>query len=393
MSNIEKIEEISKQLGEPEWLSWWRKKAYEFAETFSRAEKYGIGIAALETSEDPDHAAQADYHVTPSKGIELYTWKEALGQEEIVPILERLLQSELLPPASSRDAALARAQFRTGLIVYVQPNLDDKGEIKIETLTLDTTLTLGSLADLVIVVVKTGAQFAMKNVLHGGEDTSVFGRTVFVLLEGDAKATIDSSASGSRGFISLEQYALVAGHAEMNWTEDPDTSARYRSKTTSLLLGEEATTETLHTLIGTGNSSYDIWAGSIHHANNTHSRVYALGLASDTSKIVYRGVVDMKKGIAKVDGTQEARFLIVSPKAEIDAIPELDIASKEVASTHKLSISHIRDVDLFYAKTRGIPENEARELAIEGFFGSLLSKIKKEELMESVRERIVKLTK
>ena len=82
----------------------------------------------------------------------------------------------------------------------------------------------------------------------------------------------------------------------------------------------------------------------------------------------------MKSGVSKVDGAQEARFLIVSPKAEIDAIPQLDIASKEVSSSHKLSISHIRDVDLFYAKTRGIPEGEARDLAIEGFFGSLLSK-------------------
>ena len=384
--------ELSKQLGEPEWLSAWRVKSYELSQAYPRVEKYGIGIAALEAGEDVDHASKAEYHVTASKGIELYTWKETLGQEEIAPTIERLLQSELLPEAASRDGALGRAQFQTGLVVYVQPNLDEKGESKIETLTLDTTLTLGSSSDLVIVVVKTGAQFSMKNILHGGEDTSVFNRTLFVLLEGDAKAEIDTSAQGARGFVGLEQYALVAGHADMNWTEDPDTDCRYRSRTTSLLLGEEATSETLHTLIGTGNASYDIWAGSIHHASNTHSRVYALGLASDASKIVYRGVVDMKSGVAKVDGAQEAKFLIVSPKAEIDAIPELDIASKEVTSTHKFSISHIRDIDLFYAKTRGISEREARELAIEGFFGSLLSKIKKEAIMESVSRRIAKLT-
>jgi Fe-S cluster assembly protein SufD len=101
----------------------------------------------------------------------------------------------------------------------------------------------------------------------------------------------------------------------------------------------------------------------------------------------------MKKGIEKVDGAQEGKFLIASEKAEIDAIPLLDIASKEVASTHKLSISHIRDVDLFYAQTRGIPEHAARELAIEGFFGSLLTELKQDEIMEQVRTRIHKLTK
>ena len=393
MSNTTKIEELSKRLGEPGWLLSWRHAQGVHAEDFAKDEKYGIGITALEIKEDPDHASQADYHVTPSKGLELYTWKEALGQEEIIPIIERLLTSGLLPKASSREGALARAQFQTGLVIYVQPTLDDAGIAKEETLTLDTTIPLGSSADIVIVIIKEGARFLMKTNIQGGEETSIFGRTVIVLLESDAKAEIISAASGTRGFISLEQCALVSAHSQMNWIEDLNGVLRYRSRTTTLLLGEEAKSETLHTLMSTENASYDIWAGSVHQASNTYSRVYALGLAADTSKIVYRGVVDMKKGVAKVDGAQEAKFLIVSPKAEIDAIPELDIASKEVVSSHKLSISHIRDIDLFYAKTRGIPESEARELAIEGFFGSLLSKIHKEEIMESVRVRIAEFTK
>jgi Fe-S cluster assembly scaffold protein SufB len=202
---------------------------------------------------------------------------------------------------------------------------------------------------------------------------------------------VTSRTFDARGFVTLENIALISSHSSCDLIEDPESPLRYRSHTNSLLLGEEATSEIFHVLIGTQNASYDIWAGAEHRASNTHSRVYGLGLGADASKIIYRGVIDMKKGIAQVDGAQEGKFLIISPKAEIDAIPELDIASKDVASTHKLSVSHIRDSDLFYAKTRGIPEAAGRALAIEGFFGALFHRIKKDDMMESVRTRIAAL--
>jgi Fe-S cluster assembly scaffold protein SufB len=276
--------------------------------------------------------------------------------------------------------------------VYVQPTLDDEGNPKEETLTLETTIPFGASSDIIIVIAKEGAQLKMESILKGGEASSVFVRTMIILMEGGTKATIISRTKDAKGLAMMEHAALVSAHASCGWVEDPQSAMRYRSHTISLLLGEEATSEILHTLIGTENASYDIWAGAEHCASDTHSRIYALGLGGANSKIVYRGMIDMKKGVHAVDGAQEGKFLIISPKAEIDAIPELDIASRDVASTHKLSVSHIRDIDLFYAKTRGIPEHEAREIAVEGFFGSLLSRIKKEEIMESVRERIAKLT-
>lgn len=311
-----------------------------------------------------------------------------MAQEEIAPILERLMTSELFPKPASHGSALGQAFFQTGLVVYVQPTLDDAGNAKTETLTLETTLPLGSASDMIIVVVKEGAQFSMESIIKGGEASSVLARTMLVLTENDTKTAIISRTQGVSGLVMEERIALVAHHASCDFVDEPQAPHHYFSRTNALLLGEEATSEILHTLIASQSARYDIWAGVEHRASNTRSRVYALGLAGDTAKIVYRGVIDMKSGVSNVDGAQEGKFLIVSPKAEVDAIPALDIASREVTSSHKLSISHIRDIDLFYAKTRGISDREARELAIEGFFGSLLEKIQKGDMMESIRERI-----
>lgn len=392
MSNTTKIAELSKRLAEPEWLLSWREARAEQAAALPVTEQYGISISGVSLGEENTFASFAEYQVTPSKGLELYTWKEAITQEEITPFLERLMTSELFPRASAHGVALGQSLFQTGLVVYVQPTLDDAGNPKEETLTIETAIPLGAASDIVIVIAKEGSQLKMESILKGGEASSMFVRTMIVLMESGAKAAIVTRTNGAKGLAMMEHAALVSAHASCDFVEDPQSAMVYRSHTTSLLLGEEATSEILHTLIGTENASYDIWAGAEHRASDTHSRIYALGLGGANSKIVYRGMIDMKKGVHAVDGAQEGKFLIVSPHAEIDAIPELDIASKDVASTHKLSVSHIRDIDLFYAKTRGIPEAEAREIAIEGFFGSLLSRIKKEEIMESVRERIARLT-
>ncbi len=387
------IEELSKRLVEPSWLSDWRMNRAEIAASLSQDATYGINISGVSLGEVSDFSAYPEYLVTPSKSLELYTWKEAMAQEEIAPILERLMTSELFPKPASHGSALGQAFFQTGLVVYVQPTLDDAGNAKTETLTLESTLPLGAASDMIIIVVKEGAQFKMESIMKGGEASSTLARTMLVLTENDTKTEIITRTEGVKGLVMGESTALVAHHASCDFIDEPQAPHNYFSRTNALLLGEEATSEILHTLIASQSARYDIWAGVEHRASNTHSRVYALGLALDTSKIVYRGVIDMKSGVGKVDGAQEGKFLIVSPKAEVDAIPALDIASREVSSSHKLSISHIRDIDLFYAKTRGISDREARELAIEGFFGSLLEKIKKGEMMEDVRKRIGGLTK
>lgn len=391
MSNLPDISDVSASLGEPKWLFDLRTQTFLKGEELPRGEKYGIAIPALEMDTVPEFRATAEYEVTPSKGLELYTWKEAVTQEEIAAVLERLLTSELLAPAQSLIAAFGRALFRSGLVVYVQPTLDDAGNSALETLTLNTTVPQGESADIIVVIAKTGSRLALKSLLTGGGERSCFARTIIVLAEEDARVEFSSSAHDLVGFISQESYLLTGAHSSVEWTEDPICNGKYRSVVHASLLGEGAKSEILHTVLASEHSAFDIWAGVDHAASDTYSRIFALGLAAGESRVVYRGKINMKQGVARVNGEQEGKFLIVSDKASVDAIPALDIASKDVHSVHKLSVSHIRALDLFYAKSRGLGERDARSLTLEGFFGTILNKIGKEALLESVRSRIAKL--
>src|SRR3989338_5616316 len=136
----EQIKQTSQILNEPCWLLAWRTKRAEIAETLTKTLKYGIGISGAlpqNIEDSPLHFDKtADYHVDASKGLELYTWKEAIAQEEIVPILEGLMKSEFFPSATDHFSGIAQALFRSGIVAYVQPSLEEDGTPREESLHL-----------------------------------------------------------------------------------------------------------------------------------------------------------------------------------------------------------------------------------------------------------------
>ena len=377
-------------LENPEWLSSWKGTAQEDAKRLSSVEHYGIGIDAVVPDTEPSAFVAPEYRVEASKGLELSTWKEALAQEETAVFLERLFSSTLIPSARTHLGALGRSQFASALVVYVQPTLDDAGIAIEETLLLETTLPPAQSADLVIIIAKTGSRFRLTERTIGGSDASVFARTTIVVTEEDAKVYGETSATAS-GFVHHEVVGIVGPYAAVKWREEPNVSGNYRSLTMLRLVGPSAEGEVLSLLIADGTRKADVLAEVEHCADETRARVLAAGVATDSARIVYRGNIRMKEGVHATDGDQEGRFLVLAPTARVDAIPALDIASKDVRSTHKLSVSHVKSDDLFYAQARGIPESGARTLALEGFFGTLVAKSAGAELSEEFRERIARL--
>lgn len=404
MSNVEKIIEISKNLGEPEWLLSWRMERLKLAEALPKSLKYGIGINAVLPDDSllpTPYSLISDYHVDASKGLELYTWKEVISQEEITPILEGLMKSEFFPKATNYYSGLAQALFRSGLVVYAPPSMGDDGVLKEEQLTIDTMVPEGSSADVIIIIAKEGAKLSLTTALSGpssvplsgttegkGEGT-VFARTVIVLTERDAHVRVTQKQTLTKGTTALIcARGIVAAHSSVSWSEVFGGEISLKSETENVLIGESARGEILQGIIARGGALYDIHSSEKHLADHTHSRIRAAGLGADASKTVYRGLIDMQEGICAVDGGQEARFLVLSKEARVDAIPSLDIASKDVQCTHKLSISHIRDTDTFYPKLRGLSDEESRQLFLEGHFAQVFSGEANEEIMKEVREKL-----
>jgi len=91
------------------------------------------------------------------------------------------------------------------------------------------------------------------------------------------------------------------------------------------------------------------------------------GLVADQSKAVFNGRIHIRKGALLADTSQLTQTLLLSPQAEINAKPQLEIEADDVKAKHGATIGQLSDDELFYLTSRGIGPTEAKRLIAEGF--------------------------
>jgi Fe-S cluster assembly protein SufD len=120
-----------------------------------------------------------------------------------------------------------------------------------------------------------------------------------------------------------------------------------------------------------------------HLAPNTTSDLLYKGALQDESRSVWQGMIYVAPGAIKTDGYQANRNLVLSPKARADSIPGLEILADDVRCTHGATVGKVDAEQVFYLLSRGIPEEEAKRVIVEGFFDPIMQRIP----FEGVRER------
>lgn len=104
-----------------------------------------------------------------------------------------------------------------------------------------------------------------------------------------------------------------------------------------------------------------------HKAAHTRSNTLLKGIARDTAQLSFTGKIIVAEHCPDTNAFLTERILLLSDTAKAEAIPELEILTDDVKCSHAASISHIPEEQLFYLKSRGIPQAEAEKLIIEGF--------------------------
>ncbi|WP_420466653.1 Fe-S cluster assembly protein SufD [Panacagrimonas sp.] len=129
--------------------------------------------------------------------------------------------------------------------------------------------------------------------------------------------------------------------------------------------GAQATVRGLFCIDGQGH--VDNYTRIDHHAVHGTSRELYRGLASDRGRGIFRGAVVVHPGAQKTDSEQRVASLLLSPGAEIDAKPELEIYADDVKCAHGNSFGQLDPAALFYLQTRGLPVDQARALLTLAF--------------------------
>ncbi|MCZ8131554.1 MAG: Fe-S cluster assembly protein SufD [Steroidobacteraceae bacterium] len=127
-----------------------------------------------------------------------------------------------------------------------------------------------------------------------------------------------------------------------------------------------------------------------HAAPRTTSVQVFRGVASGRARGVYDGKIVVAPGAAKSESSQSSRNLLLSPQAEIDSRPQLEILTDDVKCAHGATTGQLDEDMLFYLLSRGIDRATARGLLTFAFAEDVIAKLAIPTLRRSLEERVVR---
>jgi len=120
-----------------------------------------------------------------------------------------------------------------------------------------------------------------------------------------------------------------------------------------------------------GESAPRLITKVIHHAPHTQADTLMRTLVRDKAQPRYEGLIQIAENAQDCESYLNHHSLVLSPTATSWSIPSLEIKANQVKCSHAATIRTITELDLFYARSRGIDAGSAREMLIEAFISDI----------------------
>lgn len=161
-----------------------------------------------------------------------------------------------------------------------------------------------------------------------------------------------------------------------------------RHELNASLQGEGAQVIANGVLLADGKRHLDTRLGIDHVARDTRCELLWRGLASGRSKAAFHGGITIREGADGSVAELSNKNLLLSAGAEIDTQPVLEIHADEVQAAHGAAVGQLDATSMFYLRSRGIPEQQARSLLTAAFCRETLAVIEDAALRESVTAKL-----
>jgi Fe-S cluster assembly protein SufD len=171
---------------------------------------------------------------------------------------------------------------------------------------------------------------------------------------------------------TYDSFVLVAG------------AALSRNEIHATLAGPHATCHLNGAQLLDGSRHADTTTEIDHAAPRCASRQTYKSVLAGRSRAVFQGRIHVHQVAQKTDGYQMNQALLLSPDAEMDSKPQLEIYADDVKCSHGATVGELDETQLFYLRSRGIPAEEARALLVHAFLGDALELVSDEGLREQL---------
>ena len=178
----------------------------------------------------------------------------------------------------------------------------------------------------------------------------------------------------------------VGGEADYRAFQFTAEMALVRNQIFADFSGENAKLDISGAFLARGREHVDTTLVVTHELVGCQSRELFKGVLDDQARGVFQGKVVVHPEAQKTDGKQMAQALMLSEACEFDSKPELEIYADDVVCGHGSTCAEIDPDMVFYCRSRGIPEDEARALLIEAFIAEAIECVGDDAIKEAIGE-------
>jgi len=389
----ETVRQLAEERDEPEWLLETRLEALEAMDGLGYPSVIQTPGRKWTNLEDLDFEALLDDPLAQTEdkdqvGAEnarVESFHDALQDDDLAEVVEDAFGS-VVDPQQNRLTALSTALFTTGTVVYVPEGVDA------EDVTIRTSMNSRSLFNYTLVVTEQNAAATILERQDTGED--VDGERYY-----SGIVEVDAGENSYVQYGSLQDfdqqtynYTVKRGDADtystVNWIEGNLGTRLTKTSVSTELNGDGSETKIVGAFFGHDDQHFDLDAKVWHRAEHTTADLVTRGVIDDEARSVYEGVQDVGSGAWDTSSYQRENTLMLSDESEADASPKLIINNHDTEASHSATVGQVDRETLFYMQGRGLTEQQATDMLVEGFFVPVLEEVEVEELREDLETRI-----
>jgi len=345
----------------------WKDVPEEIKDTFNKLgipeaeQKYLSGVTTQFESEAVYHSQIKELN---DQGVIFLDTDSALKE---YPELFKEYFTKAVPYKDNRYAALNTAVWSGGSFIYIPKgvqidkplqsyfriNSERMGQFERTMIIVDDDASLNY-------VEGCTAPIYTQNSLHAA--------VVEIYVKKHAKCRYSTVQNWSTNIYNLvTKRSIVEDYGHMEWIDGNIGSGVNMKYPSCILKGDYAKGTTITIAFAGKNQHQDTGAKMIHIGKHTTSKIVSKSIATKGGKVNYRGTVSQEGNAEHAKATIECDTILVDRDSSSDTIPTNIVKNFKGQIEHEATVSKVSDEELFYLMSRGLSEDEAKEMIVMGF--------------------------
>ena len=320
-------------------------------------------------------------------GVVFCSFSEAVREH---PELVRRYLGSVVPPADNFYAALNSAVFTDGSFCYIPPGTRCPMELSTyfrinasNTGQFERTLIVADKGSHVSYLEGCTAPMRDENQLHAAvvelvalDDANIKYSTVQNWYPGD-----EEGRGGIYNFVT-KRGDCRGKNSHISWTQVETGSAITWKYPSCILRGDNSIGEFYSVAVVNNRQQADTGTKMIHLGRNTRSTIISKGISAGRGQNAYRGLVRIGRNATNARNYTQCDSLLLSKTCGAHTFPRIDVVGGNAEVEHEATTSRINEDQIFYCKQRGLSEEDAVNMVVNGFCKTVFQKLPMEFAVE-----------